>query len=114
MNLVDTVNTVKEYEGQGIGKLMAATFYVWTAGEGATHVRLNTLDTSKGFWAHLQVSQAQETPLATAWANLKAINVTKTLKKGMAKADADVFNDYKGTTPFQDLFVTHKRSKNLT
>jgi hypothetical protein len=77
---------------------------------GAAHVRLNTLDTSKGFWAYLQVYQAQETPLSTAWANLKVIKVTETLTRDTSK-DSEVFNDYSGKISFQDLFVTHKQTK---
>jgi hypothetical protein len=113
VGLVYTVNTVKEYEGQGIGKLMAGTFYLWIQKKGATHVQLGTLDTSKGFWAYLQVYQAQATPIETAWANLKEIKVTETLTKGIAKADADLFNNYKGTA-FQDLIGSTKAPTNKT
>lgn len=76
---VVAVETVKAlYEDCGFAKLLAAALYLYGKAAGATHIKLGTNDTSRGFWGHLGVSSA-EAPIDTALAKLGNIAITSDL-----------------------------------
>lgn len=78
---VVAVETVKAlYEDCGFAKLLAAALYLYAQAGGATHVKLGTNDTSRGFWGHLGVSSAA-IPLDAAIGNLGNIAITSDLSR---------------------------------
>jgi hypothetical protein len=85
---VTNVKVGSEFQKQGLGKLLAAAFYAYWEGKGATKFNLGTVDSSGGFWGHLGMSSSA-IPVATAWAKLGTISVERDLKRGEPE-----FTDY--------------------
>ena len=60
--MVETVNVSADKQRRGLGRLLAAAFCAHWASNGATHIRLGTNDTSKGFCDWIQGGYAQGQP----------------------------------------------------